>query len=655
MDSNPSTSADRPDLRPATSLYLSDSDSEIIADKTDFSYSPSNSGSDDISSGNEQENSEPMSTATTSKKLTRKRKKNPSTWKRNFQKNLRLDGKQYYTQTGKLKPAKEVKDNIACHCHYNCSRHFSKEDRSKIFKSFTKLRTQQLRWNFIAKQVSCIPKKRCYSANTDRRANTYVYRLTSDQMSYQVCKKFFIATINVSSKTVQTALSKQCDSGIVEPDMRGKKNPPQKKSEQVKNIIRDHIKSIPVVASHYCRSTTKRKYLPQGLSETRLYEDYKRYCEELNVVPEKFSYYRQIFVTEFNLGFFRPKKDQCDFCTKFEGLDNEGKLSLQEQYNDHIKRKQESRDHKQSDKERSKTDSTFVCYTMDMEKILITPSLNVGKLYYTQKLRTYNFTVYDLSNSEATNYMWHEGTGAKGSSEIATCLWKHISTLEPSVKEVTFYSDTAAGQNRNVINAAMFLKAVSMLPIDIVNQKYMESGHSEMECDSVHSAIETRGTKVDIYTPEGWYTVVRSAKTKKPFYKVVELNFTDFLNYKYFSTLVIKNRNKNEAGETVSWLKIKWLQYRKEDPTRIFYKERLLDLEFKSILVKKVPTRMKSSLTDDIQALYTGPLPIEKRKLDGLVKLCDSKCIPETYHTFYKSLRSANEIPSDSSDEELDS
>mgnify|MGYP007005574224 CR=1 FL=1 len=62
----------------------------------------------------------------------------------------------------------------------------------------------------------------------------------------------------------------------------------------------------------------------------------------------------------------------------------------------------------------------------------------------------------------------------------------------------------------------MFLRAVHLLPIEIINQKCMESGHSEMKCDSVHSAIENRGNKIDIYAPERWYTVARTAKTKQP-------------------------------------------------------------------------------------------------------------------------------------------
>lgn len=389
-----------------------------------------------------------------------------------------------------------------------------------------------------------------------------------------------------------------------------------------------------------------------NLSEKRLYEDYKLFCQDRDVVPEKFSFYRNVFTTEFNLGFHRPKKDQCDLCTKFSNSGEQEKLSLQEDYDLHLIRKQEARDHKKDDKERSKENNSFACYTMDMEKILVTPSLNVGKLYYAQKLKTFNFTVYNLATSEATNYMWHEGVGSKGSSEIATCLWHILKNLDPVVKEITFYSDTASGQNRNCINAAMFLKAVSDLPVEVVNQKFMESGHSEMECDSVHSAIEARGNKIDIFTPEGWYTTVRTAKTKKPFYKVVEFNFDQFLNFKHFSSMVIKNRNKNETGGTVNWLKIKWLQYRKADPTRIFYKQKLSDQEFQSILIKKISTRTASGLRDNVESLYKQLLCIEKKKLQGLLQLCSSLCIPATYHSFYKNLRSTEEVPLNSSDDE---
>lgn len=161
------------------------------------------------------------------KKLSRKRSRDTTTWKRNIQKKLRLDGKDYYTQHGKLKPAKHVQAT-KCRCHYKCPQFFPQEDRNKILASFLKLKTQELKWNFICKHITCIAKKRCYSENTDRRAKTYVYMLTLNQTPRQVCKKFFLETLNISSKMVRTAITKHSDSGTINPDMRGKKAHPKK-------------------------------------------------------------------------------------------------------------------------------------------------------------------------------------------------------------------------------------------------------------------------------------------------------------------------------------------------------------------------------------------------------------------------------------------
>jgi hypothetical protein len=113
--------------------------------------------------------------------------------------------------------------------------------------------------------------------------------------------------------------------------------------------------------------------------------------------------------------------------------------------------------------------------------------------------------------------MWHETDGSKGASEVASCLWQLLSDLPPQVSEVTFYSDTDSRQNRNTILSAMFLRSLSLSDnLKAINQKLMESGHSEMECDSVHSSIEDRGRKIDIFVPDQWYTVARTAKLSNP-------------------------------------------------------------------------------------------------------------------------------------------
>lgn len=237
---------------PPSSYVKSDARSDIEDENFEFSdsedsYKPSSNDLEESSESEEERNkeirrerdldvningSEPAQ-ENTATKLTRKRKRDPNTWKRNVQKNLRLEGKQYYTQKGTLKPAKSVKD-IVCRCHYNCQQYFTNEQREDILSDFLRLKCQQLRWNFIIKHVSCIPKKRCYSENNDRRSKTFVYTLTSNEVPRQVCQKIFLSTLNISSRTVRTAINKVSSTGTVKPDLRGKKSPPQKKNRNCK-------------------------------------------------------------------------------------------------------------------------------------------------------------------------------------------------------------------------------------------------------------------------------------------------------------------------------------------------------------------------------------------------------------------------------------
>ncbi|KAF3837648.1 hypothetical protein F7725_009416, partial [Dissostichus mawsoni] len=133
-------------------------------------------------------------------------------------------------------------------------------------------------------------------------------------------------------------------------------------------------------------------------------------------------------------------------------------------------------------------------------------------------------------------------------------------------------------------------KAIQNLAISIIDHKFMESGHSQMECDSVHAAIETARKKVPVYSPEGYYTLVRMARRNRP-YKVIELGHSDFLDFKSFSQHTVRNRTKDTEGQTVRWQKIKWLRYTKEDPKGIQFKYSLSDQPFQMLQVGKQETR----------------------------------------------------------------
>lgn len=94
------------------------------------------------------------------------------------------------------------------------------------------------------------------------------------------------------------------------------KNNPFKIPPRNIEAVMEHIKSFPVMDSHYCREETKRKYLEEGLSVCKMFrmfsEDVVSENPDLRVSE---NMYRNIFNTKFYLGFFVPKKDrEVHFC-----------------------------------------------------------------------------------------------------------------------------------------------------------------------------------------------------------------------------------------------------------------------------------------------------------------------------------------------------
>ena len=68
-------------------------------------------------------------------------------------------------------------------------------------------------------------------------------------------------------------------------------------------------------------------------------------CDTAGVTPVSCSLYRDIFNKEYNLSFHRLKKDQCLLCSVYFEEKRAGPLAAQkeEEYQEHIQRKQESR------------------------------------------------------------------------------------------------------------------------------------------------------------------------------------------------------------------------------------------------------------------------------------------------------------------------
>nr|CAH7730724.1 unnamed protein product [Callosobruchus chinensis] len=244
----------------------------------------------------------------------------------------------------------------------------------------------------------------------------------------------------------------------------------------------------------------------------------------------------------------KPKKDLCDICHRYENGSTDEKISMGDEYQLHLKNKNLARALKAADKERAKQKTTLCCAVFDLQQVLSVPKSEVGLAYYKLKLSTYNFTVFDLAYKDAFCYMWYQCIGNRGASEIGSCLLLFIEArIRKGVNEFAFYSDNCAGQNRNKYLFSLYNYLSQKYKIKI-RHTFLEKGHTQSEGDSVHSVIEKAARNVPVYTPEQWYTLVRTCKRKQP-YIVTELGQENIRDLKDLQEKTSMNWEKNDQNE----------------------------------------------------------------------------------------------------------
>ena len=64
-----------------------------------------------------------------------------------------------------------------------------------------------------------------------------------------------------------------------------------------------------------------------------------------------------------------------------------------------------------------------------------------------------------------------------------------------------------------------------------IYHKYLEPGHTHMECDSVHSTIETAKKHAKINLPTDYRNIIQSARRRPSRYGVRYLDYTFFKDY----------------------------------------------------------------------------------------------------------------------------
>jgi len=211
-----------------------------------------------------------------------------------------------------------------------CFNKLSSTDRKTIFELYWGIGDYDKQREFIARSVRIVQKKQLMvSPSQSRRNVSRKYFIPVQNEEIQVCQKMFLQTFAISDKVISNIFKKINTSPVIPADQRGKhSNRLHAIKDNVKSYIRQHIESFPVIDSHYIRAESTRKYLENGLSISKMHRLYLEWIKEKpmtstqdncsNIINVTLRQYTDIFNNEFNLSFFKPKKDLCDECETYK-------------------------------------------------------------------------------------------------------------------------------------------------------------------------------------------------------------------------------------------------------------------------------------------------------------------------------------------------
>ncbi|VEN34042.1 unnamed protein product [Callosobruchus maculatus] len=554
-----------------------------------------------------------------SKQRSRKRRSVPEKWKKNERKKKRHSGLEHRTQKEKkLVKRKIVKPPCSITCKLKCWEKISEEERKKIHRQYwTDQKSIDMKRQFIASHVQQIPVVRRRERNYERelrRKHTNRYSSEQDRKQATLCKKFFLITLSISQQTVDTAIEKKRDGGLLSPDKRGKHIPSNKVPAEVRNLIREHISLFPAYESHYTRERSTKKYLGNHLNVSRMFKLYLEYCHE-KLIPEELIgkewLYSDVFNYEFNLAFKNPDLDTCDECDKYkikmqEAGSQDIRSSFQEEYEKHLEDAGDRYKMKAADKQSSKENLSKTVVMIDLQKCLPTPDLHNSQSFYSLKLWTYDLVIHNSTDEKSYCMMWDESIAGRGGNEVASCLlkWSEICDIPNNVTELIIWSDNCPSQNRNAqIMMCYFIVLNRNTNLKKITHKFLTKGHTHLEADGDHSVIEREKKKVPqlrIVTPWDWQQVVRLCGVKKSFI-VTAMETEDFLNFKSLcegpkSPLVL--RKKDDSGDNFLVSQCVCLQVRRDSPGTLFYKTNFRD-EFLAITLTR-NTRNKAYLPETL-------------------------------------------------------
>lgn len=378
--------------------------------------------------------------------------------------------------------------------------------------------------DFIIKSCkTVIPvRKRLVNGRGNAKHMSIVYKIRDSKgVMIPVCRNFFLNALSIKKGRVRGVLMRHQDTGLMAVERRGGDRKSMK-NVGLKDAIISFIKKFKGVESHYCRSKSRRTYLPSELSIASMF---KMFIEENAQFPHcKESYFRRIFNTKFNISFSHPRSDMCSTCIELKEKikiekDDSTKAQIQVELTIHEKRS------KSFFTFLADNDPTVKILSFDCGKNQPLPKVPDQSTYYSRQLYIYNYTIVvghshaELTKENVFSYVWTEDVHAKGSNELSSalyhCLQNNVNFT--GVEVLRLMADGCSGQNKNSTTIGMVSKWFSSSAprsLKKVELIFPVTGHSFIPPDRVFGVAEKEIRKRNtIVQPNEYVDIIKKHAT----------------------------------------------------------------------------------------------------------------------------------------------
>ena len=200
----------------------------------------------------------------------------------------------------------------------------------------------------------------------------------------------------------------------------------------------------------------------------------------------------------------------------------------------------------------------------------------------------------------------------------------------PTVRTIILWTDGCTYQNRNSMLASAIANFCAKHEVTVY-QKYLEVGHTHMECDSVHKNVETAKKSAQgvggINLPTDYINLIRTARKTGGDYGV---KYCDYTFFKDFTSSGIKSIKPSKEKGAPYVVDIRQIKYTEAGSV-------LTNLTYDDISWKEIPFKVTINKNSKPKQTRDEPIPISSAKWTHLQEICNQS-LSKDFHPYYNNL-----------------